>query len=106
MERNGSTSDMSTAVVRHGGREFTATAEMTQIFRRQAERVLASGSSDLVVLRHLRGVDLLLITGRESFSIVPRSVRTAEATPVGTPLAVPVSTPVSSPASAPIVTAN
>jgi hypothetical protein len=94
MERNGSASDKSVAVVKHGGREFTATAEMTQIFRRQAERVLASGASDLVVLRHLRGVDLLLITSRESYSIVPRSVRTAETTPAVTPAVVPVPAPV------------
>jgi hypothetical protein len=93
MERNDSASDRSGSVVKHGGREFLATAEMTQIFRRQAERVLASGASDLVVLRHLRGVDLLLITGRESYSIVPRSVRTAEASPLVNPGATPVVSP-------------
>lgn len=80
MERN------DTAVVRHGGREFIATAEMTQIFRRQAERVLDSGSADLVVLRHLRGIDLLLITSKDSFSIGPRPTRTAESSPVSKPV--------------------
>jgi hypothetical protein len=66
MERN------DTAVVRHGGRDFIATAEMTQIFRRQAERVLAAGTTELVVLRHQAGIDLVLITNRESYSITPR----------------------------------
>jgi hypothetical protein len=64
-------------VIRHGGRDFYATAEMARIFRRQAERIVASGVHELVVLRHSSGVDMVLIAGASSFSI-------SEATGVGT----------------------
>jgi hypothetical protein len=56
-------------IIRHGGREFSATAEMARIFYRQAQRIVASGDQELVVLRHSRGVDMVLIAGESSFSI-------------------------------------
>lgn len=58
-----------TLVVRHGGREYPTSEEMAHIFRRQADRVIGAGQPDLVVLRHLAGVDLLLITGRDCYTI-------------------------------------
>jgi hypothetical protein len=58
-----------TCIVRHGGREFVTTSEMARIFRKQAERIIAQGASELVVLRHAHGVDMVLVTGRASYSI-------------------------------------
>ena len=51
------------------GRDFHVTDEMAQIFLRQVERVLDSDPSALCVLRHEKGVELLLITDDSSFSI-------------------------------------
>ncbi len=67
-----------TWIIRHGGREFLATAEMGRIFRRQAERIVEAGDHELVVLRHHQGVDMLLIAGASSFSVSKASdVRSA-----------------------------
>jgi hypothetical protein len=51
------------------GRRFRVSAEMAAIFLRQVERVVESDSSALVVLRHEEGVELLLVTDDNSFSI-------------------------------------
>lgn len=51
------------------GRDFRVSDEMARIFIRQAERVLETDSSALVVLRHTEGVELLLVTDDDSFSI-------------------------------------
>jgi hypothetical protein len=51
------------------GRDFRVSDEMAQIFLRQVERVLDSEPSALCVLRHEHGVELLLVTDDNSFSI-------------------------------------
>ena len=51
------------------GRDFRVTDEMARIFLNQVERVAATDSSALVVLRHEKGVELLLVTDDNSFSI-------------------------------------
>lgn len=51
------------------GRDFRVSDEMAQIFVRQVERVAADDSSALVVLRHEEGVELLMVTDDNSFSI-------------------------------------
>lgn len=51
------------------GRDFHVTDEMARIFLRQVERVLDSDGSALVVLRHEKGVELLLVRDDNSFSI-------------------------------------
>jgi hypothetical protein len=51
------------------GREFLVSDEMSQIFLRQVERVIENDDSSLVILRHDDGLELLLITGDNSFSI-------------------------------------
>ncbi len=56
-------------VVRHGGHEYATTAEMAEIFERQASRALATGAPELVVLRHSKGLELLLITEGSCFSV-------------------------------------
>ncbi|WP_431277940.1 TetR family transcriptional regulator [Leifsonia poae] len=61
------------------GREFLVSDEMAQIFLRQVERVLGADESSLVILRHDQGLELLLVTDDNSFSIrqVPAGVRRA-----------------------------
>jgi hypothetical protein len=56
-------------VVHALGRDFRVSDEMAQIFVRQVERVAADDSSALVVLRHEEGVELLLVTDDNAFSI-------------------------------------
>jgi hypothetical protein len=51
------------------GRDFRVTDEMARIFLNQVERVAATDASALVVLRHRDGVELLLVTDDNSFSI-------------------------------------
>jgi len=51
------------------GRDFRVTDEMARIFLNQVERVAATDSSALVVLRHDKGLELLLVTDDNSFSI-------------------------------------
>lgn len=51
------------------GRDFRVTDEMARIFLNQVERVAASDASALVVLRHDAGLELLLVTDDNSFSI-------------------------------------
>ena len=60
-------------VVEHGGRHYFTSAEMSQSFLRQADRAIATGEPALVVLRHTKGVDLLLITDDSSFRVVSRT---------------------------------
>jgi hypothetical protein len=61
-------------IITHGGRNFTATAEMARIFRRQAERIVEAGDPELVVLRHSNGVDMVLITRETPYSVTKVSV--------------------------------
>lgn len=56
-------------VVHALGRDFHVTDEMARIFLNQVERVAATDASALVVLRHREGVELLLVTDDNSFSI-------------------------------------
>ena len=51
------------------GRDFRVSDEMARIFLNQVERVAATDASALVVLRHEAGVELLLVTDDNSFSI-------------------------------------
>ena len=51
------------------GRDFRVTDEMARIFLNQVERVAATDASSLVVLRHQHGLELLLVTDDNSFSI-------------------------------------
>ena len=51
------------------GRDFRVSDEMARIFLNQVERVAADDSPALVVLRHAEGVELLLVTDDNSFSI-------------------------------------
>lgn len=51
------------------GRDFRVTDEMARIFLNQVERVASTDASALVVLRHEHGVELLLVTDDNSFSI-------------------------------------
>ena len=51
------------------GRDFRVSDEMARIFLNQVERVAATDSSALVVLRHEKGIELLLVTDDNSFSI-------------------------------------
>ncbi|HEV7565394.1 MAG: hypothetical protein QOD05_224 [Microbacteriaceae bacterium] len=59
-------------IVRHSGRDFITTEEMARIFLNQAERALASGEPTLVVLRHSKGVELLLVSDEGCFSVRDR----------------------------------
>ncbi|NUU07932.1 TetR family transcriptional regulator [Leifsonia sp. C5G2] len=51
------------------GRDFRVSDEMARIFLNQVERVASTDGSALVVLRHRDGVELLLVTDDNSFSI-------------------------------------
>ena len=51
------------------GRDFRVTDEMARIFLNQVERVASTDASALVVLRHEHGIELLLVTDDNSFSI-------------------------------------
>ena len=57
-----------TAIV-YGGRRFTASAEMIQIFLRHARELIENGESELVPLLHSEGVDLLLISRATPYSL-------------------------------------
>ena len=59
-------------VVEHGGHRYFTSTEMSQAFLNQADRAIASGEPALVVLRHTKGVELLLITDASSFRVLPR----------------------------------
>ncbi|CAN5269180.1 hypothetical protein BH09ACT3_BH09ACT3_09270 [soil metagenome] len=48
--------------VSFGGNEYTATAEMAAIFLHHALETIDRGTWELVPLRHLGGVELLVIT--------------------------------------------
>ncbi|MGO4534722.1 TetR family transcriptional regulator [Leifsonia sp. 2MCAF36] len=56
-------------VVNALGRDFRVTDEMARIFLNQVERVASTDPSALVVLRHETGLELLLVTDDNSFSI-------------------------------------
>jgi hypothetical protein len=59
-------------VVTHNGREYLATEEMAEIFQRQAQRIISRKASELVVLAHASGVDLLPITSITPFRVGTR----------------------------------
>ncbi|HEV7184560.1 MAG: hypothetical protein ACHP7F_06685 [Actinomycetales bacterium] len=59
-------------IVRHGGREYVASDEMAAIFSKQARMALRTGEPTLVVLRHTKGVELVLVSDETSFSVIPR----------------------------------
>jgi hypothetical protein len=61
-------------IVRHGGREYVTSDEMARIFVSQAELALRTGEPTLVVLRHTKGVELVLVTDESSFTITPRQL--------------------------------
>jgi hypothetical protein len=56
-------------VVTHNGREYLATEEMAGIFQRQAQRIIDRKASELVVLAHATGVELLPITSITPFNV-------------------------------------
>ncbi len=60
-------------VVEHGGHHYFTSTEMSQAFLNQADRAIATGEPALVVLRHTKGVDLLLISDASSFRVLPRA---------------------------------
>jgi hypothetical protein len=59
-------------VVSHGGREYVASDEMATIFLKQAREAIATGDARLVVLRHTKGVELLLVTDESSYRVTRR----------------------------------
>lgn len=56
-------------VIRYGGRRFVASREMGEIFLRHAREVIESGESQLVPLRHIEGVELLLVSRITPYSL-------------------------------------
>lgn len=56
-------------LVSHGGREYVTSDEMAAIFLRQAREAIATGDSRLVVLRHTKGVELVLVTDESSYRV-------------------------------------
>jgi hypothetical protein len=60
-------------VVEHGGRQYFTDEEMSRLFLNQADRAIATGEPALVVLRHTKGVDLLLVNDASSFRVTQRS---------------------------------
>lgn len=54
-------------VLHHNGNEFSVRASMALVFQKNAARVLAAGGSELVVLAHVDGVELLLIAPTTPF---------------------------------------
>ncbi|MCX7521736.1 hypothetical protein OSC27_05515 [Microbacterium sp. STN6] len=66
-----------TVIVHHGGRDYVTTEEMAGIFLRQARRALETGQPELVVLRHIGGIELLLITDETAFNVRNRQMTAA-----------------------------
>ena len=60
-------SDELLVILHHNGNQFSVRASMALIFQNHAAQVLAAGESELVVLAHVRGVELLLITPKTPF---------------------------------------
>lgn len=60
-------SDELFVILYHNGNQFSVRASMAMIFQKHAAQVLAAGESELVVLAHVRGVELLLITPKTPF---------------------------------------
>lgn len=61
-------------VIRYGGRRFVASREMGEIFLRHAREVIESGESQLVPLRHIEGVELLLVSRLTPYSLADLDV--------------------------------
>jgi hypothetical protein len=53
----------------YGGRHFTASREMARIFLRRARQVIESGESQLVPLRHVDGIELVLVSRLTPYSL-------------------------------------
>ncbi|GAA0991341.1 hypothetical protein [Subtercola frigoramans] len=66
-----SATDVPTHTIHLNGNDYLATAVMTEIFRRRAQRIVDRGESELVPLLHSRGVELLLITPTTDVAVVP-----------------------------------
>jgi hypothetical protein len=60
--------------IRYGGRRFVSSREMGEIFLRHAREVIESGESELVPLRHIEGVELLLISRLTPYSLADLDV--------------------------------
>lgn len=63
---------MTVAVVAHSGREFLVSEPMAKIFVMQALRIIRRRASELVVLVHAAGVELLSITPITPFTVSTR----------------------------------
>ncbi|MFF1573067.1 hypothetical protein ACFVWR_09980 [Leifsonia sp. NPDC058292] len=59
-------------VVSHGGRDYVTSDEMATIFLNQASEAIATGEPRLVVLRHTKGVELVLVTDETSYRVTKR----------------------------------
>ncbi|RFA10638.1 hypothetical protein B7R54_16580 [Subtercola boreus] len=59
-----------TRTVHHNGNRYFATAEMAEIFRSQAERIVERRETELIPLLHSRGVELLLVSPKTVFAVV------------------------------------
>lgn len=62
-------SAVSVITIVYGGRRFVVTAEMAGIFLRHAREVIERGEAQLVPLRHVRGVELLLVSRLTPYSL-------------------------------------
>ncbi len=59
------------ALIACAGHTYYATEEMARIFLRHAAEIVAAGGSELVPLCHLYGLEMLLISPRTPFSVLP-----------------------------------
>jgi hypothetical protein len=68
---------MYTNIIRHGGREFVVTAEMTRIFITKVHRLVRQGETELVPLPHRGGLELLLVSPDNVPTVAHRPSRPA-----------------------------
>jgi hypothetical protein len=59
-------------VLHHGGRAYVTSDEMITIFVDRAREAVRTGEPTLVVLRHTKGVELVLVTDESSYSVTKR----------------------------------
>lgn len=59
--------------LRYGGKTYSCSIEMAEIFLRHAQELIETGQEQLVPLRHSEGVDLLLISRSMPYWIVDKS---------------------------------
>ncbi len=57
--------------IQYGGRQFSCSVEMAQIFLKHARDVIESGDQQLVPLLHVGGVELLLVSRVTPYSLIP-----------------------------------